>query len=51
MFNEAHGLPLPKGYREYSFLPEPGTILSPDEHTDVMRLICGEITSDYQAVN
>ncbi len=51
MFNEAHGLPLPKGYREYSFLLEPGTILSPDEHTDVMRLICGEITSDYQAVN
>ena len=51
MFNEAHNLPLPRGYSEYSFLLEPGTILTPDEHTDVMRLICGEITSDYQAVN
>ncbi len=51
MFNEARSLPLPNGYSEYSFLLEPGTILNPDEHTEVMRLICGEITSDYQAVN
>lgn len=51
MFNEARSLPLPNGYSEYSFLLEPVTILNPDEHTEVMRLICGEITSDYQAVN
>ncbi len=51
MFNESHNLPLPKGESEYGFLLDPGTILNPDEHTEVMRLICGEITSDYQAVN
>ena len=51
MFNEARSLPLPNGYSEYSFLLQHGTILNPHEHTEVMRLICGEITSDYQAVN
>ncbi len=42
---------LAKGIQGVQLPAEPGTILSPDEHTDVMRLICGEITSDYQAVN
>ncbi len=51
IFNEKHSLPLPTGFSEYGFMLEPGTILTPDEHADLMHLICGEITSNYQTIN
>lgn len=50
-FNEANHQPLPVPYKEYRFLVEPDTVLNPEEHAEIMRLICGEISSDYQAVN
>ena len=50
-FNESRGLPLPENYREYSFLLEPPTELSTDEKKKVMHDMCGDIKSDYQAVN
>ncbi|MDO4545437.1 MAG: hypothetical protein Q4C25_04710 [Bacillota bacterium] len=51
VFNQRHDLPFPQGYKEYSFLVEPETILNPNEHKELMQKICGEIVSDYQAVN
>ncbi len=50
-FNSMHGLALPEGYSEYSFLVEGEDTLDPAEQSKLMRLICGEITSDYQAIN
>lgn len=50
-FNIAHKLPLPDGYREYSFMMDPGILLGPDEDEALMELICSDITSDYQTVN
>ena len=50
-FNEQHGLPLPDNYREYSFLLEPETIMTPDEEAELMHIMCSDIVSDYQAVN
>lgn len=50
-FNQIHNLPMPACYSEYSFLLEPEVILNPAEHAELMKLICGEITSDYQSVN
>ena len=51
IFNQRHNLPLPKKQQEYGFLIEPETILSPNEWKLLMTQICGEIRSDYQAVN
>lgn len=50
-FNEEHGLPLPEKYEEYKFLLEPETILEPEESQLLMKLICGELRSDYQVIN
>ncbi len=50
-FNQAHGLPLPEGYDEYSFLLEPGTMLSSEEGKALMHDICGDMISDYQTIN
>ena len=50
-FNQHHGLPLPKNYDEYGFILEEDTVLSEDEQDLLMQMICGDITSDYQAVN
>lgn len=50
-FNHINNLPLPDNYREYKFLTEPATVLNPEEQAKLMRLICGEITSDYQVIN
>lgn len=51
LFNEEHKLPLPEKYEEYRFLIEPETILTPEESQILMKLICGEIRSDYQTIN
>lgn len=51
LFNENHKLPLPEKYEEYRFLIEPETILTPEESHILMKLICGEIRSDYQTIN
>ena len=51
LFNEDHNLPLPEKYEEYRFLIEPETILTPEESRILMKLICGEIRSDYQTIN
>ena len=51
LFNEKHKLPLPEKYEEYRFLIEPETILTPEESHILMKLICGEIRSDYQTIN
>lgn len=50
-FNQKNNLPLPQNYREYGFLTEPETNLSPGEADELMRCICSDITSDYQVVN
>lgn len=50
-FNEAHHQVLPIPYKEYGFLVEPCTVLNPEEHAEIMRLICGNISSDHQAIN
>lgn len=50
-FNQHQGLPLPQGYDEYGFLIDEDTNLD-EVHTEyLMKLICGKITSDYQAIN
>ena len=51
LFNENHKLPLPEKYEEYRFLIEPETILTPEESHVLMKLICGEIRSEYQTIN
>ena len=51
LFNENHKLPLPEKYEEYRFLIEPETILTPEESHILMKLICGEIRSDYLTIN
>ena len=51
IFNQRHGLPLPENTGEYAFLLEPETILNPNERKILMKQICGQITSDYQAIN
>ncbi len=50
-FNEQNKLPLPDKYDEYEFVLEPEITLPDDEARLLMHKICGEITSDYQAVN
>jgi len=50
-FNQHHGLPLPKNYDEYGFVLEKDITLSEEEQDHLMQMICGDITSDYQAVN
>lgn len=50
-FNEANGIPLPAKYSEYSSLIEPETLFTHEEYREIMALICGDIVSDYQAVN
>lgn len=50
-FNEVRGLPLPKNYAEYSFVLAPEVYLSPEEHANLMDILCGKITSNYQVVN
>lgn len=50
-FNDKHGLPLPKGVSEYSFIFEESSELSYEERQALLDKICVEITSDYQAVN
>jgi len=50
-FNQHHGLPLPKNYDEYGFILEDDIVLSEAEQDVLMQMICGDITSDYQAVN
>lgn len=51
IFNKEHNLPLPDKYNEYGFIINPETVLKADEQDVLMHLICGEIISDYQAVN
>lgn len=50
-FNKHHGLPLPQNYDEYGFILDEETILDKQEEEHLMSLICGKITSDFQAVN
>ena len=50
-FNAAHKIPMPEKYEEYSFVTEPETILNDHERKDLMDIICGAITSNYQVVN
>lgn len=50
-FNQHHGLPMPQNYDEYGFLLEDDITLNEDEQALLMQMICGDITSDYQAVN
>lgn len=50
-FNKHNGLPLPQNYDEYGFLLEEDTVLDSSHRDHLMHLICGDITSDYQAVN
>ena len=50
-FNKMHKLPLPANYAEYGFLIEEDTFLNEEQSEHLMRIICGEITTDYQAVN
>lgn len=50
-FNKHHGLPLPQNYDEYGFILNEDTILDDPQRDHLMHLICGDITSDYQAVN
>lgn len=50
-FNRRNGLPLPEKYEEYCFLIEEETILDQPQKDHLMHIICGDITSDYQAIN
>ena len=50
-FNQSRGLPLPQGYEEYGFLLDEDVVLDDLQRDNLMKLICGEITSDFQAVN
>lgn len=50
-FNEAHGLPLPENYDEYSFIIEPETLLDREEISALMCNMCVDIVSNYQTIN
>lgn len=50
-FNEDHSLPLPKNYEEYSFVFEEEVVFSHEERDLLLRRLCVEISTDYQAVN
>ena len=50
-FNVAKDLPLPANRDDYAFIFKKVPDLSPEEQSDLMERICGEITSDYQVVN
>ena len=50
-FNRSRGLPVPQGYEEYGFLLDEDVVLDDLQRDNLMKLICGEITSDFQAVN
>lgn len=50
-FNQENDLPLPDNFPEYSFLLEPETFLEAYEEIYLMQRICGEVSSDFQAVN
>lgn len=50
-FNHQHGIPMPAGYRNYSFLLEPKIEASPEEQYALMQMVCAPIRSDAQAVN
>lgn len=50
-FNIDHGLPMPANKRDYEFIFKKPVKLHPDEQSELLEKICGEITSDYQVVN
>lgn len=50
-FNIDKALPLPEKYNEYAFLMESETILDPVEESELMKKVCGRLTSDYQVIN
>ena len=50
-FNLRCGLPLPANKDAYEFIFKKVPELTPNEKSDLMDRICGEITSDYQVVN
>lgn len=50
-FNRDHNIPLPENIGEYEFLLTEPEDFSPDELRILIRKICGDLTSDYQAIN
>ena len=50
-FNKAHNLPLPNNYPEYGFLLAEDTFLNEEQSEHLMNVICGNIATDYQAIN
>lgn len=50
-FNIDHNLPLPGNKSSYEFIFKKPVKLHPDEQSELMDKICGEISSDYQVVN
>lgn len=50
-FNEDHSIPLPPGRQEYEFLLEEIEPLTGEEEAVLLEKECGEIASDYQAIN
>ena len=50
-FNRKRGLPLPDNREDYDFIFEPEVILDHEEDMELMRVMCDEITSDFQLVN
>ena len=50
-FNRKHDIPLPPNKDNYEFIFQKPVKLTREEKTDLMRRICGEITTDYQVVN
>lgn len=50
-FNIAKDLPLPTNRDAYEFIFRKVPDLSPEEQSDLMERICGDVTSDYQVVN
>lgn len=50
-FNRSRGIPLPSGKEEYGFLIDPPEFLSDREKDELMKAICGEMTTNYQVIN
>ncbi len=50
-FNREHGLPLPEGLRDYSFLFTPDETPDSRQQALLMKHICSGITTDVQLIN
>ena len=50
-FNDTHGLPLPRGKKDYGFLFADSDVPNKNEQIQLMKHICPEIKTDYQLIN